>query len=184
MRRFVEQLQAADPRVVGSPIINNEASDAVIKAFQQAFTYALLVITLFLLVLLVHKRDSIYIIASLLTAAIFTGGLSVLLDIPLNFANVIALPLILGIGVDSGIHILHRFRTALPADNSLLGTSSARAVVVSAMTTMGSIGNLAFSPQLGTASMGKLLTIGVAMTLICMLFILPSLLASQLPEEK
>ncbi len=183
MRRFVEQLQAADPRVVGSPVINIEASDAVIKAFQQAFTYALLVITLFLLVLLVHKRDSIYIIASLLTAAIFTGGLSVLLDIPLNFANVIALPLILGIGVDSGIHILHRFRTALPADNSLLGTSSARAVVVSAMTTMGSIGNLAFSPQLGTASMGKLLTIGVAMTLICMLFILPSLLASQLPAE-
>ena len=183
MRRFVEQLQAADPRVVGSPVINIEASDAVIKAFQQAFTYALLVITLFLLVLLVHKRDSIYIIASLLTAAIFTGGLSVLLDIPLNFANVIALPLILGIGVDSGIHILHRFRTALPTDNSLLGTSSARAVVVSAMTTMGSIGNLAFSPQLGTASMGKLLTIGVAMTLICMLFILPSLLASQLPAE-
>ncbi|MFT5134521.1 MAG: hopanoid biosynthesis associated RND transporter like protein HpnN [Gammaproteobacteria bacterium] len=184
MRRFVDQLQAADPRVVGSPVINIEASDAVISAFQQAFSYALLVITLLLLILLVHKRDSVYIIASLLTAAIFTGGLSVLMDIPLNFANVIALPLILGIGVDSGIHILHRFRTALPADNSLLNTSSARAVVVSAMTTMGSIGNLAFSPQLGTASLGKLLTIGVAMTLVCMLFILPSLLASQLPAEK
>ncbi len=184
MRAFVEQLQDADPRVVGSPVINIEASDAVIKAFQQAFTYALIVITVFLLILLVHKRDTIYIIASLLTAAIFTGGLSVLLDLPLNFANVIALPLILGIGVDSGIHILHRFRTALPSDNSLLATSSARAVVVSAMTTMGSIGNLAFSPQLGTASMGKLLTIGVAMTLICMLLILPSLLASQLPAEK
>jgi uncharacterized protein len=184
MRRFVEQLQAADPRVVGSPVINIEASDAVIQAFQQAFSYALLVITVFLLILLVHKRDTVYIIASLLTAAIFTGGLSVLLDLPLNFANVIALPLILGIGVDSGIHILHRFRTAMPADNGLLGTSSARAVIVSAFTTMGSIGNLAFSPQLGTASMGKLLTIGVAMTLICMLLILPSLLASQLPAEE
>jgi len=184
MRRFVEELQTADSRVVGSPVINIEASDAVIKAFQQAFSYALLVITLLLLILLAHKRDSVYIVASLLTAAIFTGGLSVLLDIPLNFANVIALPLILGIGVDSGIHILHRFRTAMPADNSLLGTSSARAVVVSAMTTMGSIGNLAFSPQLGAASMGKLLTIGVAMTLICMLFVLPSLLANQLPVEE
>ncbi|MBT7951435.1 MAG: MMPL family transporter [Gammaproteobacteria bacterium] len=183
MRRFVEQLQAADSRVVGSPVINIEASDAVIKAFKQAFSYALLVITVFLLILLAHKRDSIYIVASLLTAAILTGGLSVLLDIPLNFANVIALPLILGIGVDSGIHILHRFRTAMPSDGSLLGTSSARAVVVSSMTTMGSIGNLAFSPQLGTASMGKLLTIGVAMTLICMLFVLPSLLASQLPAK-
>ena len=183
MRRFVTQLQAADSRVVGSPIINIEASDAVIKAFQQAFSYALIVITLFLLVLLRHKRDSLYIVAALLTAAIFTGGLSVVFNIPLNFANVIALPLILGIGVDSGIHILHRFRTAMPSDLSLLGTSSARAVVVSSMTTMGSIGNLAFSPQLGTASMGKLLTIGVAMTLICMLFILPSMLASQVTLE-
>ena len=183
MRRFVEQLQAADSRVVGSPVINIEASDAVIQAFQQAFSYALLVITILLLVLLAHKCDCIYIVASLLTAAVFTGGLSVLMNIPLNFANVIALPLILGIGVDSGIHILHRFRTAMPVDKSLLGTSSARAVLVSAMTTMGSIGNLAFSPQLGTASMGKLLTIGVAMTLICMLFVLPSLLASQLTVE-
>jgi uncharacterized protein len=183
MRRFVKQLQAADPRVVGSPVINIEASDAVIKAFQQAFSYAFIVITVFLLVLLIHKRDTLYIIASLLAAAIFTGGLSVLFGLPLNFANVIALPLILGIGVDSGIHILHRFRTALPDDHNLLNTSSARAVIVSAMTTMGSIGNLAFSPQLGTASMGKLLTIGVAMTLICMLIILPSLLASQLPKD-
>ena len=184
MRRFVTALQQADPRVVGSPVINIEASDAVIKAFRQAFSYALIVITLFLLVLLAHKKDSIYVVAALLSAAVFTGGLSVIAGIPLNFANVIALPLILGIGVDSGIHILHRFRTALPKDRGLLGTSSARAVVVSSMTTMGSIGNLAFSPQLGTASMGKLLTIGVAMTLISMLLVLPSLLASQLPENE
>ncbi len=183
MRRFVTQLQAADPRVVGAPIINIEASDAVIKAFQQAFTYAFIVITLFLLILLRHKQDAFYILAALLTAAVFTGGLSVVFDLPLNFANVIALPLILGIGVDSGIHILHRFRTAMPSDLGLLGTSSARAVVVSSMTTMGSIGNLAFSPQLGTASMGKLLTIGVAMTLVCMLFILPSMLASQVAVD-
>ncbi len=184
MRAFVEQLQAADPRVIGLPVINIEASDSVIQAFQQAFSYALVVITVFLLILLVNKNDTLYIVASLLTAAIFTGGMSVLLDLPLNFANVIALPLLLGIGVDSGIHIVHRFRTAMPADNSLLGTSSARAIVVSAMTTMGSIGNLAFSPQLGTASMGKLLTLGVAMTLICMLLVLPSLLANQLPAKE
>ena len=72
----------------------------------------------------------------------------------------------------------------MPKDLGLLGTSSARAVVVSSMTTMGSIGNLAFSPQLGTASMGKLLTIGVAMTLVCMLFVLPSMLASQVSNQE
>jgi hypothetical protein len=113
----------------------------------------------------------------LLLAALFTGAIAVMLDIQLNFANIIALPLLLGIGVDSAIHILHRYRTSLSDDGPLLATSSARAVVVSALTTILSIGNLAFSPHLGTASMGKLLTIGISMTLICTLVVLPILLA-------
>ena len=184
MRRFVEELQSADPRVIGSPIVNLEASDAVIKAFRQAFVYAFIVITIFLLILLSRKQDAVYVLAPLLMAAVCTGGISVLFDLPLNFANVIALPLLLGIGVDSGIHILHRFRTALPDDHNLLATSSARAVVVSTLTTIGSIGNLAFSPHLGTASMGKMLTIGIAATLVCMLIVLPSLLyGKSIPQE-
>ncbi len=176
MRRFVEALQAADARIIGAPIINIEASDAVVAAFTQAFSYAFVLISVFLLILLKHKGDAIYILAPLLMAAVCTGGISVMLDIPLNFANIIALPLLLGIGVDSGIHMLHRFRTGLPENGNLLATSSARAVLVSTLTTIGSIGNLAFSPHLGTASMGKVLTIGIAVTLVCMLIVLPSLL--------
>lgn len=183
LRKFVEQLLAVEPRMVGTPVIAIEASDAVATAFQQAFSYAFIVIIILLVLLLDNKRDTLYIIIPLIMAAIFTGAASVLFDIPFNFANIIALPLILGIGVDSGIHILHRFRTDLPADQNLLGTSSARAVLVSALTTIGSIGNLAFSSHLGTASMGKLLTIGIIMTLICMLVVLPSLLAPQIKRQ-
>ena len=113
-------------------------------------------------------------------AALLTGATSILLNISLNFANIIALPLLLGIGVDSAIHIIHRVRSAPPKDGRLLATSSARAVLVSAITTIFCIGNLAFSPHLGTASMGKLLTIGISMTLICTLLVLPSLLSEQL----
>ena len=116
----------------------------------------------------------------MLMAAIFTAGTAVLLHMQLNFANVIALPLLLGIGVDSGIHILHRFRTSMPDHNNFLATSSARAIIVSAATTIGGIGNLAFSRHAGTASMGKLLSIGIGITLICMLVILPSLLAGRI----
>ena len=177
MRRFVTQIRAADDRIVGPPVVNIEASDAVVEAFQQAFLYAFIAITILLLFLLDRKSDAIYIIVPLVIAAISTGGISVLLNIPFNFANIIALPLILGIGVDSGIHILHRFRTAPPADNNLLATSSARAIVVSALTTVCSIGNLALSPHRGTASMGLLLTIGVCVTLVCMLILLPAMLA-------
>ena len=167
MRRFVEELYKVDKRLTGPPVINIEAGDAVIDAFKQALTYAIIAIAFFLLILLPNKKDSLLVLSTLLFAAIVTGGISVVVNIPLNFANIIALPLLLGIGVDSAIHILHRFRTALPEHNNILATSSARAVIVSTFTTMGSIGNLAFSPHAGTASMGKLLTIGIGMTPIC-----------------
>ena len=176
MRRFVEDLYLQDQRLIGSPVVNIEAGDAVITAFSQALSYAICAIALFLFLLLPRKTDSLIVLSMLLFAVMVTGGISVLLGIPLNFANIIALPLLLGIGVDSSIHILHRFRTALPEHNNILATSSARAVIVSTLTTMGSIGNLAFSPHAGTASMGMLLTIGIAMTLITTLIVLPGLL--------
>jgi predicted RND superfamily exporter protein len=108
--------------------------------------------------------------------AVFTGAATVVLDIPFNFANVIALPLLLGIGVDSGIHMVHRFRTALPQHGNLLATSTARAVLFSALTTICGFGNLALSPHPGTASMGLLLTLGLGFTLVCTLIVLPALL--------
>ena len=179
LRRFVEQVQNAEPRVIGSPVTSIEASDSIVEAFQQAFLYSFIVIIIFLLFLLDYKIDTLFILGPLLMAAICTCATTVLFDMPFNFANVIALPLLLGIGVDSGIHIMHRFRTAMPEDSNLLATSSARAVVVSALTSVCSIGSLAFSSHVGMASMGKLLTIGIAVTLIFMLIVLPSLLAKK-----
>lgn len=182
LSRFVKQIRSVDHRLIGSPVINFEAGSAVVKAFEQAITYSFIIIALFLFLLLPRKHDVIYILIPLVMAAIITGGLSVILNIPLNFANVIAIPLLMGIGVDSSIHILHRFHTALPEHNDLLNTSSARAVIVSGLTTICSIGNLAFSAHRGTASMGELLSLSIAITLVCTLVVLPSLLGSQ-PEQ-
>ena len=184
MRHFVTEIKSEIPQVVGAPVVSIEAGDAVVKAFKQAFSYAFIATVLLLLILVEKKIDTVFILIPLLLAALFTGAISVLLGIPLNFANIIALPLLLGIGVDSGIHILHRVRSAPPENGNLLASSSARAVVISALTTIFSIGNLAFSPHLGTASMGKLLTIGITMTLICTLIVLPSLLAQHIKKSK
>lgn len=184
MRRFVRDVQSVAPQVTGPAVINIEAGDAVMKAFREAFTYAFIVITLILLLLLRHKIDVAYILTPLVLAALFTGALSVLLGIPLNFANVIALPLLLGIGVDSGIHMMHRMRHAPPENGRLLATSSARAVIISALTTIFSIGNLALSPHPGTASMGVLLTIGISMVLVCILLVLPALLSGVMMKEQ
>ena len=176
LREFVRAVQSVSPEVTGAPINNLEASDAVAKAFGQAFLYAFIAITLMLFILLNRKRDVFLVLVPLLTAALVTGAVSVLAGLPLNFANVIALPLLLGIGVDSGIHIIHRYRTDLPDGKNILATSSARAVIVSSLTTMGGVGNLALSPHAGTASMGLLLTLGIGVTLACMLLVLPALL--------
>ena len=176
LREFVRGIQSVSPEVTGAPVNNLEASDAVAAAFGQAFLYAFIAITLMLFILLTRKRDVFLVLVPLLTAALVTGGVAVLAGLPLNFANVIALPLLLGIGVDSGIHIIHRFRTDLPAGKNILTTSSARAVIVSSLTTMGGVGNLALSPHAGTASMGLLLTLGIGVTLACMLLVLPALL--------
>ena len=176
LRAFVQALQSVSGRVIGSPVINLEASDAVAAAFGQAFLGAFVVITLMLLLLFRRKRDAPLALLPLLTAALLTGGASVLAGIPLNFANVIALPLLLGMGVDSAIHIIHRHRAESPAGRPLLATSAARGVLVSSLTTMGGIGNLAFSPHDGTASLGALLTIGIGATMVCALLLLPALL--------
>jgi len=103
-------------------------------------------------------------------------AVTVLLGTSFHYANVITLPLLLGISVDNGVHIVHRARHALPSSRDLLASSTGRAVVFSALTTVVSFGNLAFSPHVGTASMGLLLTIGMICSLFCTLLLLPILL--------
>jgi len=94
---------------------------------------------------------------------------------PFNFANVIVLPMLLGMGIDSGIHLVHRHRTK-PEEVDVLATSTARAVFFSAVTTMLSFASLAFVPHRGMAAVGKLLTLGVSLTLVCYVVVLPAVL--------
>ncbi len=178
MRRFVTAVRQVAPDAIGFPVIYLEAGDAVVKAFQQAFLLSLFAITVLLFILLRPKSDVFLVLVPLLLAGALTGAASVLFHIPFNFANVIALPLLLGIGVDSGIHMVHRMRAAPPANGLMLGTSTARAVLYGSLTTICSFGNLAVSPHQGMASMGALLTIGIGFALLCTLVVLPALMVS------
>ena len=114
------------------------------------------------------------VLVPLLLGGAATGAFMVLVDMPLNFANVIALPLLLGVGVDNGIHMVHRREHGMPAHGNLLETTTARAVLFSALTTLCSFGNLAISPHPGMASMGIVLTVGVVFMLLCTLVLLPA----------
>ena len=176
MRRFVDQVRAVAPHATGVPVLFLESSDAVVKAFLQAFAYALIAITLVLYVTMERKIDVLLVLAPLLLASLLTGAAMALTGTHFNFANIIALPLVFGMGVDNCIHLVHRFRTAPPRDCLLLHTSTALAVVLSALTNISGFGNLAVSPHRGMASMGVMLSIGILATLVCSMVVLPALL--------
>ena len=180
MRRFVDAVREVVPDATDSPVTLLESGDSVVRAFQKAMLTALILIAILLLALLRDLRDVGFVLGPLLLAGCFTVASMVVLDIPFNFANVITLPLLLGIGVDNGIHMVRRWRTGPSPITDILRTSTARAVVVSALTTICSFGNLAFSPHPGTASMGQVLSIGLGFNLICTLVVLPNLLRWQL----
>ena len=178
LTRFVRAVQQITPGATGVPVISLEAGEAVVNAFIHAFSLALIGVITALLVLLKSVKSTALVLIPLLLAALFTGASTVLLGIPFNFANVIALPLILGIGIDCSVHMVHRGRSTGEAYENLLHTSTARAIFYSALTTMAGFGSLIFSQHQGTASMGLLLLAGVILTLVCVLIILPALLHS------
>jgi hopanoid biosynthesis associated RND transporter like protein HpnN len=175
-RRFVADVRAVAPHATGLPVVYQEAAATVTTAFVDALTYAFIVVTLLLLLFLRSLADTLLILVPIAFAAVVTSGASVALGLPLNFANIIALPLLVGVGVDSGIHMVHRMRTEPPKDGDPLHTSTSRAVFASALTTIASFGNLAFASHLGMASMGQLLTLGMVTSLIAVLGLLPALM--------
>lgn len=174
LRRFVRTVQQIAPTATGVPVISLEAGEAVVDAFIHAFSLALIGVIVTLLLMLRSVKYTLLALAPLLLATLFTGACMVLFDLPFNFANIIALPLLLGTGIDSSLHIVHRRRSQ--SNNNLLHSNTARAVFYSALTTLVGFGSLFFSSHQGTASMGLLLTIGLSITLVCVLIILPALL--------
>ncbi len=177
LRRFVNEVRSIAADATGPPVVALESGKAVIAAFQQAFLGALLVISILLIGVLRRLRDALLVVIPLLWAGLLTAAMTVLLDIPFNFANIIALPLLLGIGVDNGIHVIHRIRSNGQSYAQLLQSSTARGIYYSAITTIVSFLSLGFSAHPGTASMGIILTMGVLLTLIGTLIILPAMLA-------
>ncbi|MEQ8195167.1 MAG: MMPL family transporter, partial [Rhodospirillales bacterium] len=174
--RFVNAVRAVAPDAVGAPVVIFESSRTVIRAFIEAAAIAVGCISVLLLIVLRNVREALFVFAPITLAALLTVSASVLLGLHFNFANVIVLPLLFGLGVASGIHFVLREREAL-IDGGVIETSTPRAVVFSALTTIGSFGSIALSSHPGTASMGVLLTIAISLTLVCTLVVLPALMA-------
>ncbi|MBC6404186.1 MAG: MMPL family transporter [Rhodospirillales bacterium] len=172
--RFVEAVQGVWPGATGEAVTIVAAGQAVIGAFAEASIIAFVLVAV--LVASVLRRVSYTAIAllPLVLAALYCGALAVLFGIAVNFANVIVLPLLFGLGIDSGLHLVARRREAPGAP--LLDNATPRAVIVSAMTTLASFGALSFSDHPGTASMGLMLLLALASVLFAVFLVLPALI--------
>jgi len=174
--RFVEEVRTVAPQATGSPVIILEAGHAVVRAFIEAAAIAVVAISVLLAVLLRGAREIALVFVPLALAAALTVAASVLMGAPFNFANMIVLPLLFGLGVAGGLHLVMRERSEGDS-GAALATSTPRAVVFSALTTIGSFGSIALSSHPGTASMGVLLTVAISLTLLCTLVVLPAMMA-------
>ncbi len=175
LTRFVDAVMAVVPHATGTPVVISEAGKAVVTAFLQATVTALVLITAILAAVLRNVRAVVLVLAPLAFAAVTTVAVAVVLGLPFNFANIIALPLLFGLGVSAGIHLVLRWRE-MGAAHHVLASSTPRAVLFSALTTAAAFGSLALSDHRGMTSMGQLLSIAIACTLLAMLVLLPALL--------
>ena len=173
LRRFASAVLSAEPTAIGGPVSILKSGDTIVRAFILAGIYALVVIGLLLWVTLQRVTDVLMTLVPLLVAGAVTLEICVLIKLPLNFANIVALPLLLGIGVAFKIYYVVAWRSGR---TNLLQTSLTRAIFFSAMTTATAFGSLWLSSHPGTSSMGKLLALSLVTTLAAVLLFQPALM--------
>jgi uncharacterized protein len=176
LRRFVTATRSIAPDAAGAPIFIIEAAATIVKAFLQAGVLSVLSIALILFIALRRWIDVAMTLIPLLIAIVVTLEVCVLIRLQLNFANIIALPLLLGVGVAFKIYYIMAWRAG---ETNFLQSSLTRAILFSACTTATAFGSLWFSRHPGTSSMGKLMALSLLTTLSAAVMFQPALLATQ-----
>ncbi len=180
LRAFAHAVLSVAPNATEGPISILEARRTIITAFLEAGAYALLSIAILLWITLRRVGDVLLTLIPLLVAGVVTLEICVAIDLPLNFANIIALPLLLGVGVAFKIYYIMAWREG---QTKLLQSVLTRAVTFSACTTATAFGSLYFSSDPGTSSMGKLLAISLLTTMTAAAFFQPVLMGKPRDEE-
>lgn len=171
---FVQQLRTVDGNVTGTPVQLLEYTTLLRKSYEEAAWYALGAIAIFVFI---HFRSLLSVVLALVPVflgATWMVGLMGLFGIPFNPANIMTLPLVIGIGVTNGIHILNRF--AEERTPAILGKSTGKAVIVSGLTTIVGFGSLILAKHQGIASLGFVMAVGVTTCMVAALTFLPALL--------
>ncbi|GAB6967284.1 MMPL family transporter [Komagataeibacter kakiaceti JCM 25156] len=180
LHTYVNEIRAIAPMAAGSAIDIVQSAATMVHAFVTAAAAAIVMIAIILSVALRRVLDTALVLAPLLLSALMTVILVIVVPEQLNFANIIALPLLLGVGVSFNIYFVMNWRAGIKLP---LSSPTARAVLFSALTTGTAFGSLAASHHPGTASMGRLLLLSLGCTLVATLIFVPALLPKRPIDE-
>jgi predicted RND superfamily exporter protein len=174
LERFVRDVQQVAPKVTGTPLGLYEFVDILQRGYIKAAIWAFLVIMILILVDFRNGCATLLTLLPLVVGMIWMVGAMTLFRIPFNPANIMVLPLLVGIGVAYGIYVVHRYRE--DGEATFYGKSTGRAVVLSALTAIVAFGSLIIGAHRGIRSLGLVMTIGISACLIAALALLPALL--------
>jgi catechol 2,3-dioxygenase-like lactoylglutathione lyase family enzyme len=175
LARFIDGVTTVAPKSTGRPVVEAGIGAIVVRSFRTAIGIASVAIGVILFITLRSALDAVLVLMPIGLAVFFTSAFGVLSDTPFNMSNVVAIPLVLGLGVDSGIHVFMRFRHDGSLANAM-GSTTPRAVVLSALTTLAAFGSLTLSAHRGISSLGLLLAVSVVGLIYCTVVVLPSVL--------
>ncbi len=173
-REFIQELQSVYPNVTGTPVQLYYYTELLKRSYEEAARYSLVAIVI---LVLFHFRSAVSVALALVPVGVgflWLGGIMGALHIPLNPANIMTLPLVIGIGVTNGIHILNRY--AEEQTPSILARSTGKAVLISGLTTIAGFGSLTLAKHQGIQSLGYVMSIGLATCMLAGLTFLPALL--------
>jgi uncharacterized protein len=175
-QKYLTDLRSVDPNVTGTAVNMFESTRMMTEGYVNGGLYAMTAIIVYVFYLFRNLRTVFFVLLPVLVGSIWTVGVMELIGLKLNMANLVILPLILGIGVVNGIHITHRYREEEDKHASILGKSTGQAVLLSSLTTMIGFGSMMVANHYGVFSLGMVLTLGVFNCLIASITFLPALL--------
>lgn len=174
LEQFIRDVRSVDPEATGTPLQTYEASKAIKASYELVGLYALLAVTLFLIIDFRNAGDCAIALLPALAGAALMFGILGLCDIPLNPANLIVLPLVIGLGVDGGVHVVHDYRQR--QGEYAPSPSVINAILINSTTTMVGFGSMMIANHRGLFSLGLVLTIGVGTCLIVAVVLVPAIL--------
>ena len=174
--RYLKDLRSVDANVTGSAVHMFNSTRLMTEGYINGGIYAMTAIIIYVFIVFRNPRTVFFILLPVIAGSIWTVGIMELTGLKFNMANLVILPLILGIGVVNGIHITHRYREEKDKNSVVLGKSTGQAVILSSLTTMIGFGSMMVADHYGVFSLGLVLTLGVFCCLVASITFLPALL--------